>query len=83
MEFKYIIDKNNQFAIFSKSLTHADMAGKNGMVAVGAGFCTFSVVEKDGVTTPLVSCFGDSASLGVKSREIDSDIITKAINRAY
>jgi len=73
---KYIIVDNGMNDIpfiFPDSIEHKaffEMLGRGTIVA--AGFVTFSW---DGG----LSCYGNSASLGVSSREIDSTIINKTL----
>lgn len=74
---KYIIDELNMFVIFPNHINHDDMARLHckpiGCSIVGAGFIEIF----DGI----VSCYGESVSLRIKSRgHIDSEIIAYALD---
>lgn len=77
------MDKDNKFVIFSEAITHASVKSNDLSEIVGAGFCTIAVGYKDHEEVPNVHCFGESISLGIKSREIDEDIINEKINNKY
>jgi len=77
MEFKYIIDKNKNFIIFSKTINHSDMKRIIPSEIVSAGFCSFHVSHE---LLPAVHCFGESISLNIKSRQEDDLIINNKIN---
>jgi len=85
MRLKYIMDKNNQFVIFSDSITHSSVKSNDLGEIVGAGFCTIACGydrdEKEEVVN--VHCFGKSISLGIESREIDEEIINEKLHNKY
>lgn len=85
MRFKYILDAYGNFAIFSESDVHRDMARGMHNTIVSAGFCRIEVGagKPHGYEEVEVICFGESVSLGLKSRPEDGEIITKKINRDY
>ena len=75
-QFKYIIDRIDQFVIFSPSVQHIDAAdllmGDYGSDIVGAGFIDMF----DGG----VCCYGTSISLKIDTRgNIDSEIIANSL----
>lgn len=85
---KYIIDSDKDFVIFSPTINHSDMVMGfgYGSKAISAGFCqliTEEVINRNGMREEeiRVKCFGESISLGIKSRDEDSEIITKRINQ--
>lgn len=82
MKQKYIIDSRGNFAIFSELITHSVLAralsNDTGNEIVGAGFCNITP-QGDSVYVN-VHCFGESVSLGIKSREEDEKIINEKIN---
>lgn len=82
-KLKYILDNHGNFAIFSCVNTHLSMARGFYRKPISAGFCTIAVGHKqeDGEekTMTNVHCFGESISLGLKSREEDTDIINENI----
>jgi hypothetical protein len=69
--------------VFSAAIQHKDMVGYN-QKATSAGFVHF-VTEKDnyGDTIIAAKAYGESISLGVKSDEDDSRIITRQITNTY
>jgi hypothetical protein len=77
---KYVIIDTDLFAapvVFSDLLQHADvvrsLAGKTSS-AISAGFCYIKVVDGE----PRYVCYGESISLGLKSRpEEDARILNK------
>lgn len=92
MRLKYIIDCDNNFVIFSPSITHSSLKSQDLGEIVGAGFCTIRVeeceVRSKGGDCRLcaddefvgVHCFGESISLKIKSRDEDGEIISRKIN---
>jgi hypothetical protein len=72
-ELKYIIDKYNNFAIFSKANQHSDIAKSFYSQPIAAGFCHITAEHK-------IKCYGKSISLNLQSRKEDSEIIQKALN---
>jgi len=86
MRLKYVcMDNMSQFGntegfvIFPEFEKHdamvRKMGGRNHVTA--AGFVSIGTDENGEVTA---RCYGESFSLKVKSREIDSDMITRAIS---
>lgn len=75
---KYVIVDGNAI-VFSPAITHSDMVGY-GQKCTGAGFVNF-VCEKDKYGDDVIraQCYGESISLGIKSNEIDSMIVTHQI----
>ena len=47
------------------------------LTVVSAGFCSIDSVNPDYVDRPLVEVWGESVSLGVKSRPEDSEILSR------
>lgn len=84
MTFKYILDDYGNFAIFSEVQEHIAMSHGFYKKPVSAGFCRITVIigEKGGEMVHC-NCFGESISLGIKSRPIDSEIITTRLNERY
>ena len=79
---KYIIADGSAI-VFSAAITHSDMARGKGRID-GAGFVTFSMVNVDGEDIIKANAYGDSVSLGIKSRgEDDSAIITRQISNVW
>lgn len=80
---KYVIVDGNAI-IFSNLIQHSYMVGHNQKVD-GAGFVYFNVdKDEDGNTIIICEAYGESISLGVKSRgEEDSKILTKQITNPY
>lgn len=77
---KYII-ANGCAIVFSAAITHKDLA--RGMKVESAGFVVFRS-ENDGCDWVVKAhAFGESVSLDIKSREIDSDIITRQIANTF
>ena len=79
---KYVIIDGSAI-IFSAAIQHKDMVGYNEKVQ-GAGFVSFGLkVDSYGDTIITANAYGESVSLGIKSREDDSDILTKQITNPY
>ena len=80
---KYVI-VNGSGIIFSAAIQHKDMVGYNEKCE-GAGFVRFAV-EKDSYGDDIIvaQCYGESISLGIKSRlEKDSKILTRQITNPF
>ncbi len=77
---KYII-VDGCAIVFSAAITHSDMA--KGMKVESAGFVVFRPVKDEDDWIVKATAFGESISLGIKSREIDSDLITRQISNPY
>lgn len=77
-EAKYVIIDGSAI-VFSAAIAHRDMV-KYHEKAEGAGFVRFYPSKNSwGEDIVIAKCHGDSYSLGVKSRQEDSDIITRQI----
>jgi hypothetical protein len=66
--------------IFSAAIQHKDMVGYNEK-ATGAGFVRFYFDEKEDEIK--AKAYGESVSLGIKSQEGDSSILTRQITNTY
>lgn len=77
---KYIIT-NEGPVMFSSAMVHADVARGIGRDVLGAGFAQFYVDgDQEDDDTISVRCYGESLSLGVKSRgEEDAAIIRRTM----
>lgn len=76
---KYIVGKFKKSnilgcLIFHEVINHSDMA-TNFNTVLGAGFCFI----ENGEDRPDVKVYGESISLGVKSREEDVAILKRAL----
>jgi len=69
---KYVITEYKNFAIFSKTTNHSEIGIELFGKPISAGFCHFE--------NGKIKCYGESISLGLKSREEDSDIINEKFN---
>jgi hypothetical protein len=81
---KYIIDNYKNFVIFSDGNSHKDIAKGFYFKPLSAGFCTIDIgykTEEDGWEKRVINihCFGESISLGLKSKEEDEKIINSLI----
>lgn len=73
---KYIVTDKGDFAIFSNLSTHSEMARGLYGKPIGAGFCRIKAYSLD----TLVTCFGESVTLNLKSAgEEDARIIRKKL----
>jgi hypothetical protein len=70
---KYVITKDNVIIVFPELLQHSEF--KN-FEPISAGFISFGI--KDG--NPSCSCYGESISLNLKSREEDTLIAKRQLN---
>lgn len=77
MELKYIVTDQNAFAIFSTTQSHSDMVRGMWGIPVGAGYC--NIARQADSEYANVHCYGESVSLGLKSREEDEGIINRKI----
>ena len=68
---KYVITENKKIIVFSELLQHSEFKNFN---PISAGFISFGV-NKQG--NPSCSCYGESISLGLKSRPEEDTIIAK------
>jgi hypothetical protein len=72
MAMKYIISDTGIPVVFSELQQHRDVARAMFKKVVGAGFC---YIAED----RMVTCYGESISLGIKSRgDVDSSILNRA-----
>jgi hypothetical protein len=79
---KYIVVKPSNYEIiivFSSLMMHSHMANGYRNV-ISAGFVSIKVAEKDGITSPIGFCYGESDSLNLKSREVED---TKLLNQMF
>lgn len=77
---KYIVDCFGNFAIFSPTAIHANVARTMHGPAAGAGFITIEIMDGE-YGGPIITCYGESVSLGIKSRhEVDAQTI---FNKLY
>jgi hypothetical protein len=75
---KYVIVEGRAI-IFSAAIQHKDMVGYN-RKCDGAGFVDFlTKTDSYGDQIIVANAYGESISLGIKSREEDSAIITRQI----
>lgn len=65
---KYV-RKENGFIIFPETFNHSSFGNKSNVIS--AGFCYANIEARE------CRCFGESVSLGIKSKEDDSDKLTK------
>ena len=77
---KYIIADGSAI-VFSPALKHSEMAAGFNNID-GAGFVSFrSTQDEYGDTVIVANCYGESISLGIKSRgDLDSRIVTRQIS---
>lgn len=82
MELKYVITDTDQFAIFTASQNHNDVASGMWGKPIAAGFLTF-LNGLDG-SVKEISCYGRSVSLGLQSRNhFDAAILSRALFPAW
>jgi hypothetical protein len=80
---KYVIVEGSAI-VFSAAIQHKDMVGYNEKCE-GAGFVYFTMI-KDSFGDDIIAakCYGESISLGIKSRgEEDSAIVTRQISNVF
>lgn len=79
-ELKYLVSSEHEFVIFNPLITHRDVAkGLEGKI-IGAGFCVIEANQgHDGLCTDI-RCYGESTSLGIKSRPEDETFINSQLN---
>jgi len=80
---KYVIVEGSAI-VFSAAIQHKDMVRYN-QRCDGAGFVSFSTKKDEwGDEKIQANCYGESISLGIKSREdIDSQIVTRQITNPF
>ncbi len=71
---KYVVSNENKIIVFSELFTHSEFSRYK---PISAGFISFGV-NKQG--NPTCTCYGESVSLGLKSREIDTDLAKRQLN---
>jgi hypothetical protein len=80
------MDECDNFVIFPSMLTHSNVARKtleaNGFRIVSGGFISFDTVSDSLGEGVRPYCYGESISLGLKSRPEDSDIMMKKMMEA-
>ena len=83
IETKYVIIDGSAI-VFSGAIQHKDMVGY-GEIASGAGFVRFAAgVDVNGEVERLVAkTYGESISLGIKSRPEDEEKINRQILNNY
>ena len=76
---KYVIVDGNAI-VFSAAIQHKSIVGY-GQKVDGAGFVKFIAVKNQwGENEVVAECYGESISLGIKSRpELDSRLVTRQI----
>ena len=76
---KYIIFKSlNTPILFPETLSHADIASKIGLEPISAGF--WVVTPSSNGSGVKYEAFGESFTLGLKSREEDTEILNRYFN---
>lgn len=71
---KYVITDDGTIIVFPELLQHSEFKKFN---PVSAGFISFGV-NKQG--NPSCTCYGESISLGLKSREEDTILAKRQLN---
>ena len=73
---KYVVYSDDTFSIFPPTLNHSDMRVM-GKTPVSAGFVRIDKVsdESDAIK---VACYGDSVSLGLKSRHHEDEEVIES-----
>lgn len=66
---KYITFEDGNFVIFSEGMVHADVATQMRKKPLSAGFVSITASSSKGL---FVHCYGQSLSLGIRSREQDN-----------
>jgi hypothetical protein len=66
--------------MFNPSMTHKDVAKSLTGKIIGAGFCIIKADQgHDGLCTDI-RCYGESTSLGIKSRPEDEKLINSLLH---
>lgn len=74
---KYIVTSENYMIVFPETFNHSDFKHLN---PISAGFISFGVdVDEDGLECVMPSCYGESVTLDIKSREDDIEIARRQI----
>ena len=74
LKTKYVITSDNKIIIFPELLQHSEFKKFN---PISAGFISFGVNNQ---RNPSCTCYGESISLGLTSREEDTQIARKQLN---
>ena len=74
LKTKYVITSDNEIIVFPELLQHSEFKKFN---PISAGFISFSVNKQGNASC---TCYGESISLGIKSREEDTQIAKKQLN---
>ena len=83
MKFKYVIleepvEKRERVFVIDGGMNHSDLVNHfPKWKPVSAGFCTIDCYNEDDFEHPKVQAWGESISIGVKSREEDASIISR------
>jgi hypothetical protein len=76
MNVKYIITKDDRIIVFSALFLHSDFKR---FEPKSAGFISIGVKEGN----PTCSCYGESISLGLKSRGEDTEIAKQQLDMIW
>lgn len=74
LKTKYVITSDNKIIIFPELLQHSEFKKFN---PISAGFISFGVNNQ---RNPSCTCYGESISLGLTSREEDTQIAQEQLN---
>lgn len=74
LKTKYVITSGGEIIVFTELIQHKEFVRFN---PVSAGFISFGVNK---VGNPTCTCYGESISLKLKSREEDTDIAKRQLN---
>lgn len=68
---KYVrLKRYDEFIFFPESIEHSSFKNRD---PISAGFCYFNTDKT------IVECYGESYSLGIKSKEDDTKLATKQV----
>jgi hypothetical protein len=68
---KYIVTNDNEIIVFTELLQHSEFRR---FEPISAGFISFGINEQG---NPTCSCYGESYSLGIKSRPEEDTLLAK------
>lgn len=78
---KYIVTDGGHMVVFSELIQHSRFSGLD---PISAGFISiYAKKDENGHAIPTVSCYGESISLRLPSREEDTAIAEKQILGNY
>jgi hypothetical protein len=77
MRLKYIIFDDNSFVIFDENQKHSEAC--NRLDIQSAGFCSIDMLDND----IIVTCWGESISLGKKMGSLDASVIRYQITGVF